>query len=279
MNTIITDKVIKRDDQIIAPYSPIDDRIMSLDGKRAVVTGGGSGIGRAIAIGLSKFGASVAVVDLNRVSAEETAKHIVSMGGKSHSFEADVSDLSSVSRMIDEAMSVFGGIDILVNNAGIGSGNDFPDVSPKEWQRVIKINLDSVFYCTKLVSEIMIKQKSGAIINIGSSLSSRGAALNCSGGSAEYCVSKSGVQALTRSAAQYLAPKGIRVNSVAPGPCDSPMHSERREALAAELGRVPLGRIQVCDDLVGPVVFLASDAARFVTGQTLHVNGGLLMVD
>lgn len=278
-HTIILKDVIKRDDQVVAGYETVTGGSFSLEGKTAVVTGGGRGIGRAIAIGLARFGADIAVVDVHRESAWETVGMIRDIGKRSQAYLADVSDYERTSAMMEEIYQEFSAIDILVNNAGVGSDSSFPEVSLEEWDRVIKINLGSVMNCSKAAARYMIRQEKGAIINMGSSLPSRAAIFNCLGGSPEYCVSKAGVQALTRSAAQFMAAKGIRVNAVAPGPVDSPMHASRREALAGELPRIPLGRIQNCEDMIGPVVFLASEAARFVTGQTIHVNGGMLMAD
>lgn len=278
-HTILLEDVIKRDDQVVAGYEAITNDIFSLAGKTAVVTGAGRGIGRAVAIGLAKFGADVAIADINEETAEITAELVRAVGRKAEIYLSDVSDYDKTETMMEEIHNKFTSVDILVNNAGIGSGSSFPEVTPEEWERVLKMNLGSVYNCSKAAARYMIEQKKGSIINIGSSLSSRAALMNCLGGSPEYCVSKAGVQALTRSAAQFMAAKGVRVNAVAPGPVDSPMHISRREELAAELCRIPLGRIQNCDDLVGPIVFLASEAARFVTGQTIHVNGGLLMAD
>jgi len=278
-NTIIMKDVIKRDDQVVAGYEEITDELFSLRGKIAVVTGAGRGIGRAIAIGMAKFGADIAIVDIDEGSAEETNKMVKTIGRSSEVFIADVSSYEATVDMMAKIYTKFRRIDILVNNAGVGSDGSFPEVEPEEWNRILEINLGSVYNCSKAASIYMIQQEKGNIINMGSSLSSRAAVMNCLGGSSEYCVSKAGIQALTRSSAQFMAGKGVRVNAVAPGPVDSPMHALRRNELAYELPRVPLGRIQNCDDIVGPIVFLASEAARFITGQTIHVNGGILMVD
>lgn len=270
---------IMRDDQVVANYNPVGLESFSLRGKVAVVTGAGQGMGRALALGLAAAGADVAVVDLNRASAEGVAREAGDRGVRAQAFELDVSCEQGVDRAFTQIRDALGSIGILVNNAGIGSASAFPEMEYAEWQRVFRINLDSVFLCTRAAARQMISAGGGAVINIGSSLSSRAAMMNCLGGSPEYCAAKAAVQAFTRSCAQFLARDGVRVNCISPGPVDSPMHALRREALAGEIVRIPLGRIQVCDDIVGPAVFLASDAARFVTGQNLHVNGGLLMVD
>ena len=278
-HTIIKPDIICRDDQVVASHAPISGDIFCLKGKVAVVTGAGQGMGRAIAEGLGKFGASIAAVDVNSASAQETAEIIKGLGVDAQGYAADIGDEEAVNQLMQQVNDCFGHIDILVNNAGIGSGSDFPDVDTATWDRTMKINLDGTFYCSRAVAKYMVNQNGGSIVNVGSSLSSRAAVLNCLGGSPEYCVSKAGIQALTRSMAQFLAKNGVRANAVAPGPVDSPMHANRREALASELPRVPLGRIQNCDDIVGPIVFLVSEAARFITGQTIHVNGGMLMID
>lgn len=181
--------------------------------------------------------------------------------------------------MVLGSINALGRIDILVNNAGILSSTQFPSITINEWHRMLKTNLDSVFYCSKVVSEHMIEHKSGSIVNIGSSLSSRGGTFNFSGGGPDYVTSKAAIQALSRSMAQFLAPYGVRVNTLSPGPVDSPMHSGHRNLILKFIPYIPLGRLQVCDDLVGPLVFLVSDASRFITGQNLHVNGGMIMID
>lgn len=278
-HTIIKPEVIMRDDQTVASYAPINENIFSLKGQTAVVTGAGQGMGLAIATGLAKFGANIAAVDVNADSAEKVAQSIRALGVEAEGYAVNIGDKSAVDALMEKVQICFGHIDILVNNAGVGSASDFPNVDAQTWLKVMKVNLDGTFYCTQAACKYMAAQKHGSIISIGSSLSSRAAVLNCLGGSPEYCVSKSGVQTLMRSVAQFMAKDGIRANAVAPGPVDSPMHANRREALASELPRVPLGRIQNCDDVVGSIIFLASEASRFITGQTIHVNGGMLMVD
>lgn len=268
-----------RDDQTVAGFDKITDKIFSIKDMTAIVTGAGSGMGRAIALGMAEMGANIAVFDMNTEAIKNVLTELEAKGIKAKGYAVDISKEEQIQSAVDKVHADFERIDILVNNAGIGSDSSFPEVKNETWDKVLNINLNGTMHCSKAVCTYMIKAQKGSIINIGSSLSSRAAVLNCLGGSPEYCVSKAGVQALTRSMAQFLAKDGIRVNALAPGPVDSPMHKHRRRGLVSELPRVPLGRIQNCDDIVGSVVFLASEASRFITGQTIHVNGGMLMID
>mgnify|MGYP002619731712 CR=1 FL=1 len=267
------------ENQVIAPTNPLHENIFKLDGVKAIVTGGGNGMGRAISLGLAMFGADVAIADINLANAEETVKLIKEKGREAIAIQMDVSKYEQAEEMAKTVIDKFGRIDLLVNNAGILSQTDITNIKNEEWERMMAINLDGVYYCSKAVVDQMVKQKSGSIINMGSSWSSRAAVFNFSGGGPDYCTSKAAVQALTRSMAQALAKHGVRVNAIAPGVVDTPMHAFHRETLDQWIQYTPLGRLQVADDVVGPIVFLASEAARFVTGQTLHVNGGMLMVD
>jgi NAD(P)-dependent dehydrogenase (short-subunit alcohol dehydrogenase family) len=255
-------------------------RLFDLKDKTAIVTGAASGIGRATAIDFAGAGSKVVVADKSLEGAEGVAREIEADGGTAIAIENDVTSRQSVGQMVERALQEFGKLDILVNNAGILSQTGLLDLKEDELDRTFDVNLKGVLLCSQEVGKHMIERKSGKIINIGSSLSCRASVCNLSGGSADYCASKAAVQALTRSFAMEFGPHGINVNAVAPGPTDTPMHMGYFEmAMTYYEGSVPLGRLAVPEDIADVVLFLATDAARFITGQTIHVNGGQLMVD
>jgi len=254
--------------------------MFDITGKVAIVTGGASGIGRAIALDLSKFGASVVIADMALQSAQEVVREIESAGGKAIAIKTDVADSKDVELMAQQTSKKFGKIDILVNNAGIVGRCTVMDMKEDDLERTLEVNLKGVFLCSQTVAKYMVEQKSGKIVNIGSSMSSRGSVCNLSGGGADYCASKAAVQAFTRTLAMELAPCGINVNAVAPGITNTPMHVGLWEG--AQLyyeSSVPLGRLAEPEDIADVVLFLVTDAARYITGQTIHVNGGQIMVD
>ncbi|TET16011.1 MAG: 3-oxoacyl-ACP reductase FabG [Dehalococcoidia bacterium] len=249
-------------------------------GKVAIVTGAASGIGRAIALDLAEAGAKVAVADKALGGAEEVAREIQSVGGKAIAIKTDVTDSKDVEQMAQRTIEKFGKIDILINNAGIIARSSVLDMKEDDLDRTFDVNLKGVVLCSQAAARHMIERKSGKIVNIGSSLSSRASVCNLSGGGADYCASKAAVQALTRSLAMELGPYGINVNSVAPGPTNTPMHEGLWEMAAIYYqNSVPLGRLAEPEDIADVVVFLVTDAARYITGQTIHVNGGQIMVD
>ncbi len=255
-------------------------QIFDIKGKVAIVTGAGRGIGRAIASDLAGFGASVVIADMDLKSAQKVVREIESAGGKAIAVKTDVSDSKSVDQMVRRTIEKFGKIDILVNNAGIMSRCMVMDMKEEELERTLDINLKGVFLCSQAVARHMIERKSGKIVNVGSSLSSRGSACNLSGGGADYCASKAAVQAFTRTLAMELAPCGINVNAVAPGITNTPMHEGLWEGAKMYYeNSVPLGRMAEPEDIADVVLFLVTDAARYITGQTIHVNGGQIMVD
>lgn len=255
-------------------------KIFDIQGKVAIVTGAARGIGHGIASDLAGFGAKVVIADMDLKNAQKVAREIASSGGKAIAIRTDVSDSKSVEQMVRRTIEKFGKIDILVNNAGIMSRCTVMDMKGKDLDRTLEINLKGVFLCSQAVAKHMMERKSGKIVNVGSSLSSRGSACNLSGGGADYCASKAAVQAFTRTLAMELAPCGINVNAVAPGVTNTSMHEGLWEGAKLYYeNSVPLGRMGEPEDIADVVLFLVTDAARYITGQTIHVNGGQIMVD
>lgn len=245
-----------------------------LDGKTAVVTGASRGIGRAIAIELAKEGANVVVnYSGSKEKAEQVVEEIKKLGTKAISVQANVSDAESVQNLMKEAIEQFGSIDILVNNAGITRDNLIMRMKEEEWDDVINTNLKGVFLATKAVTRQMMKQRSGRIINISSVVGVLGNA-----GQANYVAAKAGVIGLTKTTARELASRNILVNAVAPGY----IATEMTEALPEDVKKtitdqIPLSKIGNPEHIAKAVVFLASDDASYITGQTIHVDGGLYM--
>jgi len=245
-----------------------------LDGKVAVVTGASRGIGRAIALYLAKEGAKVVV---NYSGSEQKALQVVdeinSMGTKAIAVQANVSDVDSVANLMDTAIKEFGAIDILVNNAGITRDNLIMRMKEDEWDDVINTNLKGVFLCTKAVTRQMMKQRSGRIINISSIVGVMGNA-----GQANYVAAKAGVIGLTKTTARELASRNILVNAIAPGFITTEMTDTLPEDIKnAMLSQIPLAKLGEPEDIAKAVLFLASDDASYMTGQTLHIDGGMYM--
>jgi 3-oxoacyl-[acyl-carrier protein] reductase len=243
-----------------------------LSGKVALVTGAARGIGQAIAVGLAADGADVAVCDLQKEWLDETAKKVAGLGRRAECYAANVSDAAQVQAVVDQAAAAFGRLDILVNNAGITKDGFLARMSEADWDAVLDVNLKGTFLFTKAVSRLMMKQRSGAVVNVASIIGLIGNAGQCN-----YAASKAGVIALTKSAARELASRSIRVNAVAPGFIKTKMTEKLPEDIQKKmLEQIPLGRFGEPEDVARVVSFLASDAAAYVTGQVLTVCGGMV---
>ena len=251
---------------------------MKLQDKTTIVTGAGSGIGRAIAEACAREGARVAVVDINAAGAGETVAAIEKAGGSGTAWSLDITDVAAVDRMVDEVAARWNGVHVLVNCAGWDRPMPFVDTTPEFWDKVIAINLKGPIACMRAALRKMIPNASGRIVTIASDAGRVG-----STGEAVYSAAKGGLIALTKTVAREVARHRINVNCVCPGPSDTPLFRNEFAAaspkLAESLKRViPWGRLGTPEDIAPTVVFLASDDAAFITGQTLSVSGGLTMV-
>ena len=247
--------------------------MMKLEGKVALVTGGARGIGRAICEELAGAGAKLAIVDIMADVAEHTAAEFRERGVAASAFTANVAQPDDVARMVSEVLDRFSCIDVLVNNAGITRDNLLIRMKEDEWDLVIAVNLKGTFNCIKAVARPMMKARSGRIINIASVVGVMGNA-----GQANYSASKAGVIGLTKTAAKELAARNITVNAVAPGYIQTEMTEKlSAEARNAFLDVIPLRRGGTPEDVARVVRFLASSDADYVTGQTIHVDGGMVM--
>jgi 3-oxoacyl-[acyl-carrier protein] reductase len=245
-----------------------------LSGKRAVVTGAKRGIGRAIAMAFGREGADVAILDLDEQGARKTAAEIAALGVKSAAVQVDVGDESSVKAAIARAESVLGGIDILVNNAGIDTTSLVVEMPTAMWDDMMRVNLRSIFLCTREVLPGMLQRKWGRIINISSQLGHKGAAEM-----AHYAAAKSGVIGFTRSLAYEVAREGITVNAICPGPIDTELFRAIPEAWRKrKLAELPIGRAGRVDEIAPTAVLLASEEGSYYVGATLNPNGGDYMV-
>src|SRR5215470_9261940 len=247
---------------------------MQLKGRTALVTGASRGIGRAIALALAQEGADVAV---NYVSSERQAKEVVdliaTMGRKAMLAQADVADFPDTFRMAQDVLREFGHLDILINNAGINSDKTFVKMDHASWRKVLAINLDGVFNCTKVFVDQMLRQEWGRVVNITSVIGQIG-----NFGQANYAASKAGVAAFTKSLAKELAGKGITVNAVAPGFIETEMVSGIPEKVRSRLlEQIPLRRFGTPEEVGRAVVYIVSSDGDYITGAELSINGGLLM--
>lgn len=247
---------------------------MLLDGKVVLVTGASRGIGRAIALRLAKDGATVVVNYAgNEAAANETREMIESIGGKASLSRADVSSAEAVEQMVKDVMQEYGQIDILINNAGITKDGLLMRMKEADWDAVLNTNLKGVYHCTKAVARYMMKQKSGKIVNLTSVVGLTGNI-----GQANYAAAKAGVIGFTKSIAKELAARGVQVNAVAPGFIDTDMTAVLTDEIKKSMvEKIPLARLGAAEDVANAVAFLVSEDASYITGQTLNVDGGMVM--
>jgi 3-oxoacyl-[acyl-carrier protein] reductase len=248
---------------------------MRLQGKVAVVTGGAQGIGRAIALGLGREGAKLVVADLQTDKAKRVVEELGDFGAEGHSVEVNVASEASVKRLANETFSRFGRVDILVNDAGVYPKSFVVDMSEEIWDRTIDVNLGGNFLCSRAFIPSMRKQKSGRIISIASGIAHYGAKEFAS-----YAASKAAIIGFVKALAREVGADGITVNAICPGAANTAMPRTHRteEELMARLRSNPLGHVLEPEDFVGPVLFLASDAAAYITGQAINVNCGSYMI-
>jgi 3-oxoacyl-[acyl-carrier protein] reductase len=248
-----------------------------LKGKAALVTGASSGIGRAAAECLAANGARVAInFHRNQAGAEAAQGQIVGTGGSAIVIQADVTRAGEVHSLVQQTVKEFGPIDILVNNAGsLVERLKILELTEERWDQVIDLNLKTAFLCSQSVAGSMMERKTGAIINVSSIAGRNGGAV----GSIHYSAAKGGLITFTKGLAKELAPYGVRVNAVSPGVIDTPYHRQfsTPEMMKAYVGMIPLGRIGSPTEVAQVVAFLASDAASFLVGETIEINGGMFM--
>lgn len=247
---------------------------MKLEGKKALVTGASRGIGRAIALAMAAEGADVVVNYAgSEAAAKAVAAEIEAMGRKAIVIQADISSNEAATAMVDQAVKEFGRIDILVNNAGITRDGLLMRMKEEDWDAVLTTNLKGVFNCTKAAIKYMMKQKAGHIVNISSVVG-----VNGNAGQANYAAAKAGVIGFTKAVAKEVAARGITANAVAPGFIQTDMTAvlNEKQVEAMQAG-IPLKRLGEPSDIAKAVVFLASDDANYITGQTLNVDGGMVM--
>ncbi|HKW86668.1 MAG TPA: 3-oxoacyl-[acyl-carrier-protein] reductase [Nitrospiraceae bacterium] len=247
---------------------------MSLAGKVAIVTGAAQGIGRAIAETLARDGADIVVADLDPGRSQDTVEAVSKLGRRALNVKVNVAEWNDVKSMTDQVLKDLGKIDILVNNAGVTRDGLLVRMKEEDWNLVLQVNLNGTFHCTKAVLQPMSKQRSGRIVNIASIVGAIGNA-----GQANYAASKAAVIGFTKTVAREYASRMITVNAVAPGFIDTAMtHGLSVEVKETLQKQIPLGRLGQPSDVAEAVRFLVSDEASYITGQVLHVNGGMLMV-
>ena len=250
---------------------------MDFTGKVAVVTGGGSGIGRATSLKLANLHATVVIVDINEENGNKVVKEIEALGAKAMFIRTDISDFEQTRAMAKQVVDTFGKIDVLVNNAAWDKIQPFMDNDPALWERLININLKGPIYVTRAVLEYMTKQETGGtIVNVASDAAKVG-----STGEAVYSATKGGVYAFTKSIAREMARYKIRVNSICPGPTQTPLFEDVAQTMPkvveAIRKSIPMRRVANPEEQANAIVWLASDEASYITGQALSVNGGLNM--
>jgi len=247
--------------------------VTGLAGRVAVVTGAARGIGRGIAEALAAEGASMVVADVDAEGAERVAEALAGAGVQALGVPVDVGVEVDARRLAETTLDAFGRVDVLVNNAGVASSSPLIETTLDEWNRVLAVDLTGVFLCSRAVAPTMIAQGSGVIVNVGSQLGLRGAP-----NLAAYCAAKAGVHGLTKALARELAPHGIRVNAVAPGPVDTEILVDvDAETMAGILAEIPLGRVAQVEEIAPIVALLASEGGTYFTGSVVNVSGGHVM--
>jgi 3-oxoacyl-[acyl-carrier protein] reductase len=246
---------------------------MKLEGNNALITGGAQGIGKSIALAMAKQGAGIGIADVNLESAQATADEITSLGVKSLALKLDVSNQENVAEAFKTFKAEFGSLDILINNAGITKDTLLMRMKEEEWDAVLNINLKGSFLCSKEAIKIMAKQRSGRIVSISSVVAFMG-----NPGQVNYSSSKAGLIGLTKTIAKEYAGRGIRANAVAPGFIQTAMTDALSDEVRDEMHKaIPLGEFGTPEDVANAVIFLSSADSDYITGQVIHVNGGMYM--
>ena len=248
-----------------------------LEGKVAIVTGAARGIGEGVALKLAEHGAGIAFSYVSESSAEKAKaleEKLLSLGVKAKAYRSNAGDFAQCETFVNDVVKEFGSVDICVNNAGISKDNLLMRMTPEQWEDVIKVNLNSVFYMTKQVIRPMMKARSGSIINMSSVIGLMGNA-----GQASYAASKAGVIGFTKSVAKELGSRNVRCNAIAPGFVETDMTSYLKEGEQADKYKagIPLGKFGTAEDIANVTLFLASEMSSYVTGQVISVDGGLYM--
>jgi len=249
---------------------------MRFAGQTAVVTGAGRGMGRAVAMALAAEGAAVVVAEVDAAMGAAVVEEIRAAGGHALAVTVDISDISQVQRLFAITKAEFGGLDILVNNAGIGIPKPLVDYTEADWDRQLGVNLKGMFFATQEAAKLMLPRRKGKIVNFASTAGF----VSSSTPETAYDISKGGVRQLTTSVAAELAPHNINVNAVAPGTIMTDLTMrvlDTEEKMARASAKIPLGRLGTPEDMVGPVLFLCSEEADYITGHTLVVDGGWLL--
>jgi NAD(P)-dependent dehydrogenase (short-subunit alcohol dehydrogenase family) len=249
---------------------------MRFSGQTAVVTGAGRGMGRAVALGLAKEGAQVVVAELDQPFADQVVAEIEAAGGRALAVTVDIAVVDAVRSLFKQSVDAFGTVDILVNNAGIGIAKPLVEYTEADWNRQLDVNLKGMFFATQEAARLMIPKRRGKIVNFASTA----AFVSSSTPETAYDISKGGVRQLTISVAAELAPHNINVNAVAPGTIMTELTLkvlDTEEKMARASAKIPLGRLGKPEDIVGPVLFLCSSDADYVTGHVLVVDGGWLL--